>query len=164
MSEVGSRNVVMACLGIPAPDGSKQGPGHRCWLCTLQQSSLLLETRHGEDKGGALLCQDAVWPHTIFWEQGGTAGCPSASRSLEHLIQASLEVPLSCQLKVPRQIRQLQYHFKPSKSILMLKSSSSLCNSPLSFPSLVAHSGNTLLAIQQAKSRNRSGRRQCLCV
>lgn len=50
MSEVANRNVVMACLGIPAPDGSKQGPGHRCWLCTLQKSTLLLETRHGVKK------------------------------------------------------------------------------------------------------------------
>ena len=102
MSEVGNRNVVTACLGIPAADGSKQGPGHGSCLCTVQKSSLLLKTRHEEEKGGALLGQDPRWPYAMFWEQGGTAGCPSASISLEHLTQASLEVPLSCQLKVPR--------------------------------------------------------------
>lgn len=48
---------------------------------------VLLETRHGEE-GVALLDEDAVWPHAMFWEQGSTAGCPSTSIPFQRLIQA----------------------------------------------------------------------------
>lgn len=65
-----------------------------------EEYSSLANQAWGEE-GSALLGQCAVCLHDMFWEQGGTTDCPSARISLEHLIQASLEVPHSCQLKVP---------------------------------------------------------------